>query len=690
MHISKINEYDIEIPYEPYGAQMECMENMLKCFGNKESGMVESPTGTGKTLSILCATIAWMKKNKEIVEKDRITVYICSRTHKQIAQLIETMKMLPNPPGMMVLGSRKHYCVNQDVRKDKNIKEACKSARDGKTCVYFEERNKIEDHVNSIFTIEEAVSKGKSQKACPYYGLKKRLETKRFIFAPYNYIMHPGIRSVLKINLENSILIIDEGHNIDDVCRETGSLSLGKADLKNLIKYMPSSRLCREEGDAKEENRRDANVIQGIFEKIHTYIESYVTEHEKIWQKRGKYITDAEKEMVILEQNTRKELEKMGFTEEKRTIFNIGVKKINQLEKSDDEFPTEISQKLILLNFIIEIIFRDEKEVRYRISVSDEKLSFYCLQANLIFEDLYKKARSIVLLSGTLSPFAALSFELTGSPSFFKNNIITKHVIEKNQVFPICITGAGNAVFQGTYKNISTDVYLKSVCEEILGIVKTLNKTGGVLIFVPSYKVKTELGNILSKHITTYTEKENNEAFLTQLQSYKKNCKEGNCVLVGVFRGKASEGINFCDAEARAIVAISIPFSSLNAKSIMLKKEYNNRYMRNSGDTWYTQNAYKAVNQAAGRVIRHKKDWGGIFLIDLRYSYANNRTNLSPWIRNDMRFVSSFESIQKEFVEFIKQFHADYIQYNPQAQNGKRLLQGADENAAKIYKQFPI
>lgn len=59
----------------------------------------------------------------------------------------------------------------------------------------------------------------------------------------------------------------------------------------------------------------------------------------------------------------------------------------------------------------------------------------------------------------------------------------------------------------------------------------------------------------------------------------------------------------------------------------MLKKQYldDNRRpasagvpKRLSGQSWYVQSASRSVNQAVGRVIRHQKDWGAVFLLDNR------------------------------------------------------------------------
>ena len=56
-----------------------------------------------------------------------------------------------------------------------------------------------------------------------------------------------------------------------------------------------------------------------------------------------------------------------------------------------------------------------------------------------------------------------------------------------------------------------------------------------------------------------------------------------------------------------------------------LKRKYNDnkRATRDpnilSGAEWYEIQAFRALNQALGRCIRHKKDWGAILMVDDRY-----------------------------------------------------------------------
>lgn len=51
-----------------------------------------------------------------------------------------------------------------------------------------------------------------------------------------------------------------------------------------------------------------------------------------------------------------------------------------------------------------------------------------------------------------------------------------------------------------------------------------------------------------------------------------------------------------------------------------------------TGQSWYFQSASRAINQAIGRVIRHKNDWGAIFLLDDRFLSDNQISQLSGWL----------------------------------------------------------
>ena len=58
-----------------------------------------------------------------------------------------------------------------------------------------------------MFIVEDLVTDGKRQGACPYFAAKSLAETADVIFAPYNYFIDPRIRESASIDLADNILV---------------------------------------------------------------------------------------------------------------------------------------------------------------------------------------------------------------------------------------------------------------------------------------------------------------------------------------------------------------------------------------------------------------------------------------------------------------------------------------------------
>ncbi|KAB7508085.1 Fanconi anemia group J-like protein [Armadillidium nasatum] len=121
-------------------------------------------------------------------------------------------------------------------------------------------------------------------------------------------------------------------------------------------------------------------------------------------------------------------------------------------------------------------------------------------------------------------------------------------------------------------------------------------------------------------------------------------------------KGKVSEGLDFMDDNARAVIAVGIPFPNTKDIQVNLKREYNDKFSKSkgllTGGEWYEIQAYRALNQALGRCIRHRYDWGAIILVDERYQragYGNNLNRyvkgLSKWVRNSIKHEPYFDVV---------------------------------------------
>lgn len=153
----------------------------------------------------------------------------------------------------------------------------------------------------------------------------------------------------------------------------------------------------------------------------------------------------------------------------------------------------------------------------------------------------------------------------------------------------------------------------------------------GVVCFFSSYRLLFKLvsrwkntgkWNAMQRSKSIHIEPQRSDELPPVLDSYYKSIENGRgAILFAVYRGKVSEGINFSDHNARAVIVIGIPFPGLKDPQVILKKEHNTRFSRKkkilSGKDWYSQQAFRALNQALGRCIRHAKDYGAILLLGM-------------------------------------------------------------------------
>ena len=61
----KIAGYTVQFPHQAYGVQLGFMDKVLKTLSAQQNALLEAPTGSGKTLSLLCSALAWQERLKQ-------------------------------------------------------------------------------------------------------------------------------------------------------------------------------------------------------------------------------------------------------------------------------------------------------------------------------------------------------------------------------------------------------------------------------------------------------------------------------------------------------------------------------------------------------------------------------------------------------------------------------------------------
>lgn len=109
--------------------------------------------------------------------------------------------------------------------------------------------------------------------------------------------------------------------------------------------------------------------------------------------------------------------------------------------------------------------------------------------------------------------------------------------------------------------------------------------------------------------------------------------------------GKLSEGINFSDRLARALVVFGLPYSNVYAPEIVETMSYldKKRHTGLSGKTYYENLCLKTLNQTIGRGIRHINDYVDIYLVDRRFEGVRNK--LSEWMRPRIKVIEDSDDL---------------------------------------------
>uniref|UniRef100_A0A7N6BZX1 DNA 5'-3' helicase n=1 Tax=Anabas testudineus TaxID=64144 RepID=A0A7N6BZX1_ANATE len=643
-------------------------------------------------------------------------IYFGTRTHKQITQIAHELKRtVYSSVPMTILSSRDHTCVNPEVASHSSRNERCKElleAKDGRSCRYYHGVHRMRDQytlqrvhgLHQAWDIEDLVALGKRIRSCSYYAARELKQTASIIFCPYNYLLDPMIRESMEINLAGQILVLDEAHNIEDCARESASCTL---DHKSLL-------ISRDELDgmvnnnirpAEHEPLRDFcySLINWIQESQSQMSERGYEAASKVWS--GKDVLGIFHTLGITAGTFSILKKKLAAVLEKEEHVGLvsGKEDMVQIPTISSATATVLKNLFMVLDFLYRdncrfaedyrvalqksyawmnqvppdvpdahgFIVRPHRRQRQNIRVKTEvlTLSFWCLNPAVAFSDLSGSVRSIVLTSGTLSPMGSFASELGVE---FSIQLEANHVINKSQVW-VGTVGAGpqGRKLCATFQHAETYAFQDEVGALLLHVCQVVAK--GVLCFLPSYKMlnklrdrwtNTGLWEKLEDQKTVITEPRGggkgdfDELLQTYYDAIKYCDRNDGALLIAVCRGKVSEGLDFTDDNARAVVTIGIPYPNIKDLQVELKMKYNDQHSKSrgllSGHRWYEIQAYRALNQALGRCIRHKNDWGALILVDDRYRNNPNKyiTGLSKWVRQLVQHHDTFSNAMQSLVAF--------------------------------------
>ncbi|KAG7664406.1 RAD3 [[Candida] subhashii] len=294
-----IDDLPVLFPYPKiYPEQYAYMCDIKKTLDVGGNCILEMPSGTGKTVSLLSLTVAYQMHYPE----QRKIVY-CSRTMSEIEKaLIELHKLMQyraNELGYVEdfrglgLSSRKNLCLHPTIsqeRKGTVVDEKCRRITNGQLkdkiekgivteneqltnpesfslCSFHENLNQLDQHElvpAGVYSFDALMKYCKQEGTCPYFTVRRMIPFCNIIIYSYHYLLDPKIAERVSRELsKDSIVIFDEAHNIDNVCIESLSIDLTEDTLKR------ATRGANRLKDAIDEMKsQDSEKLQNEYEQL--------------------------------------------------------------------------------------------------------------------------------------------------------------------------------------------------------------------------------------------------------------------------------------------------------------------------------------------------------------------------------------------------------------------------------------
>ena len=779
--VCQVNGTEVEFPFKPYDCQVTFMEKVIECLKDKKNGILESPTGTGKTLCLLCSSLAWLRAKKAQIQlhqqmgvdvmqtsgDDAVAgagvggfdenasmmllhgqagmwsndysapkIIYASRTHSQLSQAVQELKRTCyNDVRVCVLGSREQLCIHPVVSKEENNStkvHLCRAKVNAHSCQF---KNRLDSAIEDfrrvgVMDIEDLVSNGRRRGCCPYYMSRELKADADVIFLPYNYLLDPKTRKAQGVDVSNNVIILDEAHNVERMCEDVASFDWSSAEIASAVRDLdeiagklqematdeqaaaesclapdrpfssqPARAADSDGASAMEFNLRDVLALKDMLLKLEASIDAVSIDKPEGVAKPGAFIFDL--------------FRASGLTFENKSLFVEAIDRMTQFltVQSDSGVFSRKGAGMNKLCDVIKIVFARDvlqnvytpladhekvvsaefkvylKEVRKETQQGSRNkgwnseptsagskpvrvLSYWCFSAGRAMQELKQLgARCIVLTSGTLSPMTSFKMEM-GIP--FDVELQNAHVIDRNQVW-IGVVGSGpdGAMLSSAYERRFDPKYLQSLGNAVVNYARVVPH--GLLLFYPSYPVMercleswtTSAGiwNRIEQHKPIFIEPKRKSDFTVAMDAFYEQVHDqtkNGAVFAAVCRGKVSEGLDFSDANGRAVVIVGLPYPPMMDPRVQLKMQWLDEKARTrshalSGREWYKQQASRAVNQAIGRVIRHKNDYGAIILCDKRFDAPAALNQLPKWVQPSVKVHANFGAALKDLIVFFKE-----------------------------------
>jgi DNA excision repair protein ERCC-2 len=631
--------------YFPYASvrpsQDQFINTIFDAIQARRSVLIEGSNGLGKTISAISACLP------TAVEKNLKILYV-ARTHRQHDRVIEELRAVfkkHHVSGISLRG-RNQMCLNKLAVKNafdaKSLMEACELLKAQGKCPYHKApeeqtydylilKHQIASRPYKASDIQKVCRR---KGVCPHELVKGALSDVKVIALSYLYIFNPVIRAAffknIETNLQKTILIVDEAHNLPETAIGISSSSLSLFVIKQA------------ELEAKKYENKEIEEFSHFFRE----------EIEKL-------AATISREQIIPAEFIINILQRHGSVVNPRDFFEnmheVG-SSIRRNLLADGKYPRSYIHGMseFLLRWLDTV--GDDSFINVassyftRDKVKTAKLEIVALDPSKVTSPVFSSTYSNIVMSGTLQPLEAYA-RITKLP---ENTVqcVLPSPFPKEHILSLVCCGVSTAMEK------RTPTMYQIMIERINEVSQNTPANTGV--FAASFDVlnallteglEADLDKPLFHEYRGMSSKANEE-----LVAGFKACGEGDGALfLGVQGGRTSEGVDFPGDQMNSVVIVGVPYAEPTPRVKAQISYYDECFPKLGREYGYVLPAMKKASQSAGRPVRTLEDRGAIVFLDYRFSTSYCRRFLPSWVSNHMKVLQPGNKIlAQEIHNFFK------------------------------------
>jgi len=645
MRVDQSGEYGSFLAHDELrDSQGEMIVDGIAALGAGGFLLASAPTGIGKTAAALAAALDAARKSPE----PKVVMFLTGRQsqHRIVVDTVRRINERLDSESVKVrlvdLIGQQGMCINEIRHEHRALfSRLCADKRGSRSCrPWIGDTDLVRPrilrdplHVDELVSLCEGRDEELPHGICPWKAARESAAHADVVVCDYNHVFVEAVRdsslSAMGLDLEDTILVVDEAHNLPDRIRRGFERRITMKVIRDAIfeieehserTQLEGASLEGEESDAKDSELDRLRRMKAAMRRLGDGLPRWFAEIEgglagSIGGDQNVSMTEfIERVSGILSEDIERALDADTLV---RMLQTIRV----DIDENDDELEEETA--CTRLAILLQTCLKNHDSpafalVHDKIGDEEHRLTTHLLDPGVVSESLLEISSGAIMMSGTLFP-PEMYYDLLKVPqdrvSIVKE--YTSHFLSERRPVLIAKDVTSRYSDRGEENTARLRAHIHSVLKKA---------PGHVAVFAPSYamleQILLEDDDWIVKSRRMLQErpgasKEEMDRMVDNLHRLRR--EETPALLAGVLGGKLAEGVDYPGNILDAVVCIGMPLPPPSSRQEALRSYYEERYGKQRA--WRYADSQPAINrlmQAIGRPIRKAADRALVVLLEKR------------------------------------------------------------------------